>query len=584
MQNYTEKFNLMPKLIYLHIMADQQDTSHSTTSPYKRIIPDIEDWPIHIISKNREQVIKSVVEETLQNIINKNATEKDVHNELAKAIYLEKIRVERPWKTDPPDDKKFWTEVKNKLVEFESHPDGNIEAEKEILRRIITRYVTEIVGNFNKGTYQFSERFVPFAFNRLLNASHSRAFVRLFGNKKDLLKSIHVIGEIDQLRNLAKDGIVVVVPTHTSNIDSITVGWGISAIGLPACFYGAGLNLFSVRFLAYFMNRLGAYRVDRRKKNAVYLEALKTYSTQTIYQGGHSLFFPGGTRSRSNMVETQLKLGLLGTALEAQRRQIINTNGEGFKKVYVVPVTLNYGFVLEAPELIDEHLRNVGKERYFVPSDKYSSSYKILKFLYRFITADADFTIAFGRCMDIFGNPVDDNGNSLDQNGNVIDIRDYFKSKGELKYDTQRDAVYTKMLSEGIVKAFKRNNVALPEHVIAYAAFKLFQQKHHTSDLYSVLRMPEEFRELSKDELREAVRKVVKELTKLEHKEEIRVDPIVKAEDTDELIDYAVKKLGVYHAKRPLLKTKKGMIKCQDMKLLLFYHNRLEGYGLEKHV
>lgn len=566
-------------------MAEQQDSTQSATSPYKRIIPNIEDWPIYRISKNREQVIHGVVEETLQNIINKNATEKDVHNELAKAIYLEKIRVERPWKTDPPDDKKFWTEVKNKLVEFESAPDGQIEAEKEILRKIITRYVTEIVGNFDKGTYQFSERFVPFAFNRLLNASHSRAFIRLFGNKKDLLKSIHVIGEIEQLRNLAKDGIVVVVPTHTSNIDSITVGWGISAIGLPACFYGAGLNLFSVRFLAYFMNRLGAYRVDRRKKNAIYLEALKTYSTQTIYQGGHSLFFPGGTRSRSNVVESQLKLGLLGTALEAQRRQILDTNGNGFKKVYVVPVTLNYGFVLEAPELIDEHLRNVGKERYFVPSDKYSSSYKILKFLYRFVTADADFTIAFGRCMDIFGNPVDDNGNSLDQNGNHIDIRDYFKSHGELKHDTQRDAVYTKMLSESIVKAFKRNNVALPEHVIAYAAFKLFQSKHHTSDLYSVLRMPEEFRELTHEELKTSVRKVVKELTKLEHKEEIRVDPIVKAEDLDEVIDYAIKKLGVYHAKRPLLKNKKnGMIKCQDMKLLLFYHNRLEGYGLEKHV
>lgn len=566
-------------------MAEQQDSTQSATSPYKRIIPNIEDWPIYRISKNREQVIHGVVEETLQNIINKNATEKDVHNELAKAIYLEKIRVERPWKTDPPDDKKFWTEVKNKLVEFESAPDGQIEAEKEILRKIITRYVTEIVGNFDKGTYQFSERFVPFAFNRLLNASHSRAFIRLFGNKKDLLKSIHVIGEIEQLRNLAKDGIVVVVPTHTSNIDSITVGWGISAIGLPACFYGAGLNLFSVRFLAYFMNRLGAYRVDRRKKNAIYLEALKTYSTQTIYQGGHSLFFPGGTRSRSNVVESQLKLGLLGTALEAQRRQILDTNGNGFKKVYVVPVTLNYGFVLEAPELIDEHLRNVGKERYFVPSDKYSSSYKILKFLYRFVTADADFTIAFGRCMDIFGNPVDDNGNSLDQNGNHIDIRDYFKSHGELKHDTQRDAVYTKMLSESIVKAFKRNSVALPEHVIAYAAFKLFQSKHHTSDLYSVLRMPEEFRELTHEELKTAVRKVVKELTKLEHKEEIRVDPIVKAEDLDEVIDYAIKKLGVYHAKRPLLKNKKnGMIKCQDMKLLLFYHNRLEGYGLEKHV
>lgn len=571
-------------LLYLHIMADQQDTSKRTTSPYKRIIPNIEDWPIHRISKNREQVILDVVEETLQNILKKNATEKDVHNELAKAVYLEKIRVERPWKTDPDDDKAFWTDVKNQLVKLESHPDGKIDKEIEILRAIITRYVTEIVGNFNKKTYDFSERFVPFAFNRLLNASHSRAFTRLFGNKKDLLKSIHLIGEIDQLRNLAKDGIIVVVPTHTSNIDSITVGWGISAIGLPACFYGAGLNLFSVKFLAYFMNRLGAYRVDRRKKNSVYLEALKTYSTQTIAQGGHSLFFPGGTRSRNNVVESQLKLGLLGTALEAQRRQIIENKGENFKKVYVVPVTLNYGFVLEAPELIDEYLKNVGKERYFVPSDKYSSSYKILKFLYRFITADADFTIAFGRCMDIFGNQVDDAGNSVDHNGNKINITDYFKSKGELKYDTQRDAVYTKMLSEGIVTAFKKNNVALPEHVIAYSAFKLFQQKHHSSDLYSVLRMPEEFRELTKEELKIMVQKVVKQLTKLEHKGEIRVDPIVSAEDTDELIEYAIKKLGVYHTKRPLLKTKKGLIKCQDMKLLLFYHNRLEGYEIEKHV
>lgn len=564
-------------------MADQH-TQGSPSRPYPWILPDIEDWPIYKISKDRNLLIEQVIDETLENVMKKNPTEKDVHNELAKAVYLEKIRVERPWKTDAPDEKTFWNGVKNALVRLESHADNKTDEEKAILRTIIHRYVHEIVGNFNKGTYNFAERFVPFAFNRLLNASHSRAFIRLFGNKKDLLKSVHLVGEIDQVRNLAKDGIIVVVPTHSSNIDSITVGWGISAIGLPAMFYGAGLNLFSVRFLAYFMNRLGAYRVDRRKKNAVYLEALKSFSTQVIAKGGHSLFFPGGTRSRSNVVESQLKLGLLGTALEAQRRLILENNGEQFKKVYVVPVTLNYGFVLEAKELIDEHLKNVGKERYFVPSDKYSSSYKILKFMYRFFTADTDFTIAFGKCMDIFGNPVDDNGNSLDNHGNVIDIRDYFRSHGALTNDTQRDSVYTKMLSEAIVVAFKKNNVALPEHVLAYAAFKLFQKKHHNSDLYSVLRMAEEFRELERDELRTAMQSLVKELGKLAAKGEIRVDPIVLAEDIDELINYAASKLGVYHPKRPLLRTKKGTIKCQDMKLLLFYHNRLEGYGLEKHV
>ncbi len=565
-------------------MPEQKEVQQNLLKPYKRIIPDIDEWPIARISRERDRVVKEVVEETLEVIMAKNPTEKDIQNELAKAVYLEKIRVDRPWKTDAPDDKTFWNGVKNKLVTLESHPDHTIEEEKQILREILTRYVKEIVGNFSKGTYNFSERFVPFAFNRLLNASHSRAFRRLFNNKKDLLKSIHLVGEIDQLRHLAKDGIIVMVPTHTSNIDSITVGWGISAIGLPAFFYGAGLNLFSVRFLAFFMNRLGAFRVDRRKKNAIYLEALKTYSTQVITQGGHSLFFPGGTRSRSNMVETQLKLGLLGTALEAQRRLILQTNGENFKKIYVVPVTLNYGFVLEAPELIDEHLKNVGKERYFVPSDKSSSSSKIIKFILKFFSADSDFTIAFGRCMDIFGNPVDDNGNSLDNNGNTIDIRDYFKSKGQLSHDTQRDAVYTKMLSEGILKAFKKNNVALPEHVVAYTAFKMFQANHHNSDLYSVLRMPEEFRSLPFEEFKSAVRKLVKELAKLESKGEIRVDPVVLYGDMDEMIDYGIKKLGVYHSKRPLVKTKKGMVKCQNMKILLFYHNRLEGYGLEKHV
>ena len=565
-------------------MGNDQEKQQSPSRPYPWILPSIEDWPIYKISQERDLLIEQVIDETLDHILKKNPTEKDIQVELAKAVYLEKIRVERPWKTDAPDEKTFWNSVKNALVRLESHADNKIDEEKAILRRIIHRYAHEIVGNFNKGTYQFAERFVPFAFNRLLNASHSRAFIRLFGNKKDLLKSVHLVGEIDQVRALAQKGTIVVVPTHSSNIDSITVGWGISAIGLPAMFYGAGLNLFSVRFLAYFMNRLGAYRVDRRKKNAIYLEALKTFSTQVIAKGGHSLFFPGGTRSRSNVVESQLKLGLLGTALEAQRRLILEAQEKPFTKIFVVPVTMNYGFVLEAKELIDEHLKNVGKERYFVPSDKYSSSYKILKFMYRFFTADADFTIAYGKCMDIFGNPVDMEGNSYDNNGNVIDIRDYFRSHGQLTNDNQRDSVYTKMLSEAIVVAFKKNTVALPENVVAFAAFKIFQKKHHNSDLYSVLRMAEEFRELDRAELREGVKSLIKELQRLQNKEEIRVDPIVLAEDLDTLIDYAIKKLGVYHPKRPLIKMRNGNIKCQDMKLLLFYQNRLEGYGLEKHV
>jgi len=563
-------------------MSDSKN--NGIPQPYKRIVQDIDEWPIAKISRNKVAVSEEIVEETLQHILAKNKTEQDIHNELAKAVYLEKIRLNsKAWKTDPTDDKTFWNGVKNKLVELEAHADRKVDEETELLREIIARYVKEITGNFSKRTYNFAERFVPFAFNRLLNASNSRAFRKIIGNKKSLLKSINLVGEIDQVRHLSKDGIMIAVPTHSSNIDSITVGWGISAIGLPSFFYGAGLNLFSVRFLAYFMNRLGAYKVDRRKKNAIYLEALKVYSTYVIMHGGHSLFFPGGTRSRSGHIESQLKLGLLGTALDAQRRIIIESGGVNFKKVFVVPVTLNYGFVLEAPALIDEYLRNVGKERYYVPGDKYSSSYKLIKFMFRFFTADADFTIAFGKCMDIFGNAVDEQGNSVDNNGQPIDIRDYFKSKGELKYDTQRDSVYTKMLSESIVDAFQKNNVVMPEHLVAYAAFKLFQKKNPQDDMYSILRIPEEFRELNFMELKTAVEQLQKAVIKLVAAEKIRMDPMIEAE-VEEIVRYGVKKLGIYHPKKPLKFLKNGNVKCQDMKVLLFYHNRLEGYGLEKHV
>lgn len=559
------------------------------TEKANNIFPDIEpdynNWPIVKISRNRKTIIEEIVNQTLHAIVQKNPSENDIQDVLAKAVYLEKSRISgRVWPTDPKDDPQFWSSVKSRLVELEQSKDNRIEEESEVLKTIIRRYAEEISGRFDIRTYRLAQRLVPFAFNRLLNSTRSKEFIRLFGNQKGLLKRINLVGETDQLRELAKKGTIIMVPTHLSNIDSITIGWAISASGLPPFLYGAGLNLFSVKLLAFFMNRLGAYKVDRRKKNSVYLETLKQYSTNVIAKGGHSLFFPGGTRSRSGEVESQLKLGLLGTALEAQRINIIESNNGDFKKVFIAPVTLNYSFVLEAPELIDEHLRNVGKERYFIQSDKYSSSYKILKFLFKFFTASADFTIAFGKCMDIFGNPVDDDGNSLDNAGNIIDIRDYYKSDGTLATDLQRDAEYARMLSEKIVLAFKANNVAMAGHIVAFAAFQILQKKHTTSDLYSVLRMADEFRVIEKHELLKNVANLQKELLKMEKKGKIRMGPISHAKP-EEVLQYGVKNLGIYHTKKPLIFDKKtGNIKCTNMKLLLYYHNHLSGYSLEKYV
>ena len=88
---------------------------------------------------------------------------------------------------------------------------------------------------------------------------------------------------------------------------SIVLGYALMREGLPPVSYGAGKNLFTNPIISFFMHNLGAYRLDRRIKAGLYKDALKSYSTVLLERGYHSLFFPGGTRSRSGMIEQHLK-------------------------------------------------------------------------------------------------------------------------------------------------------------------------------------------------------------------------------------------------------------------------------------
>ena len=149
-------------------------------------------------------------------------------------------------------------------------------------------------------------------------------------------------------------------------------------MGLPPVLYGAGLNLFSNPLLSFFMGNLGAYTVDRRKKNALYKEVLKEYATVTLENGYDNLFFPGGTRSRSGGVEQKLKLGLLGCGINAYLNNLRAGKPEG--KIFVVPCTLNYHLVLEGETLIEDHLKDVGKSRYIIVDDEFSKPRRIAAF------------------------------------------------------------------------------------------------------------------------------------------------------------------------------------------------------------
>ena len=520
-----------------------------------------------------------VQEFTVQRLLENNT--QDVTDMLSKTVFQERARIkEEPWKVDPPNERQFWRRIRKRLIEhsLDAADEEATQNNQEILRLIVNRYTEEIVGTFRISTFLFARRFLTLFFTRLLNTAAGGS---IFGSKYRLQDRLLVTGRTEAVRGLFSKGTVVVVPTHFSNLDSILIGFAMDSFaGLPSFSYGAGLNLYNTGYTAYFMNRLGAYRVDRRKKNPIYLETLKSMSNLSIQRGTNSLFFPGGTRSRSGALETKLKMGLLGTVVEAQRA--LYEKGEN-TKIFVVPAILGYHFVLEAPFLVEQYLRQVGKERYIKSQDAFYSVPQLLKFTWQFFSQSSDITLSFGQPMDVLGNPVDIEGMSYDQHGNPIDVREYFLGGDGLNEDLQRESEYTKILADRIVERYHKDNLVLSSHLVAFVAFQLLKRQNHRLDLYGILRLPVDEYIFNAEALTDVVAQLQQLLMELHSDGNIQLSDIMYAEP-EEIIRHGIKHLGAYHVDKPLRYNKAGDIVSDSFNLLFFYHNRLSTYGWEHHI
>jgi glycerol-3-phosphate O-acyltransferase len=547
---------------------------------FPHVIPDIEQWPIYKLLDDRKNLIEEIDEYTFQRLLKLHG--EDLEDTIAKAVYMERIRMkEEPWKVDPPQDRVFWRKISKKLF---GKPDEMLSDEEkkakneELLRRIIHRYSDEIVGTFRIPTFLFARKFLTVLFNRLLNTAAGRNMKRIFGTKYKVYERLLTKGEVEKLRTLMTKGTVVVVPTHSSNLDSMLIGYAMDTIvGVPSFSYGAGLNLYNTGYTAYFMNRLGAYRVDRRKKNPIYLETLKAMSNLSIQHKTNSLFFPGGTRSRSGALESKLKMGLLGTAVEAQRTNYQKGTDE---KVFIVPLVLSYHFVLEAKYLIEQHLSYIGKERYMRSKDDFYSLRKILKFGWTFFSQPSEITLSFGKPLDVMGNFVDEDGNSFDRFGQPVNLKEYFIGEGQVNENLQRESEYTIMLAERLVERYHKENIVLTSHIVAYAAFNILRRVYSHLDLFGVLRLPPDDFVFPMELMLDIVAQTKQILIAMNKAGKIKLSNQVYFEPK-ELLEDGVRNLGVYHIEKPLI-FEDGNLVSQDFKLLFFYHNRLDNYKLNK--
>ncbi|MBP6446428.1 MAG: 1-acyl-sn-glycerol-3-phosphate acyltransferase [Saprospiraceae bacterium] len=542
---------------------------------HSHIIPDINQWPVAQLSKYRQEFISELNNYVLEQILETHKN--NLYDLISKTIYMENQRIKlSPWKVDPPDEKEYWKSISADLENTTIRED-RYDAEIELIKRIINRFDEEIVGNFKPGAFKFSRIFLTSFFKRIFNKYFGTGQWR-WGSKKHLQEKIRLRGNIELIRGLFNKGTVVMMPTHYSNLDSIMIGYGIdSNVGLPSFSYGAGLNLFNVEIVGYFINRLGAFKVDRRKKNPIYLECLKSMASYSIIKGVNCLFFPGGTRSRSGAIEDKLKLGLISSSIEAQR---LHLEQERDNKIFVVPLSVGYHFVLEASQLIEQHLQIIGKEKYKRARTTGMSFKTIIRFLKDLYTRSSEVYMSFGDPMDVFGNKVDKDGNSFDKFGNKVNMGDYFTFAGELSTNRQREGVYAKYLGENLVDSYRKFNVILSSNVVSFVAFHTFYKEYKPTDLFQFLNLKTSQYEVSYDLFFENAVLVIDHIKSLAKKEILLLSD-ESWHNEEKLIREGFEKLGIYHTSDILKKTSNGHLLCKNVRLLYFYQNRLIDYGLE---
>jgi len=482
-------------------------------------------------------------------------------------------------KADPHDedtiaDQQFYAEIRRQL------PRVSESEQLRLLERIVHRYASEIAGNFSPAVYKLAAKVGPPMLSALLTGLSPR---RLFDREAipRLDKHVLIEGEFTHLARLRERGTLIVTPTHSSNLDSLIIGFAVHALGLPPLTYGAGLNLFRNPIVGKFMYNLGAYTVDRLKRDPLYKQTLKTYCTVSLEFDQDNLFFPGGTRSRSGSIERQLKKGLLGCSVGAYRGNLVHRRER--PDIYVVPCTISYPLVLEASTLIEDWLAEAGKSRYIIVDDEFSRWERWVDFLRGMFALDLKIHVRFGKALDPFGNAVDDEGNSLDPRGRRIDPRGYLEVDGELDEDPVRDAEYTRSLERAILREYDRENVIHPTHVLAFATFECLRRRRPELDLYRLLGSIGPEQSISLTEVEDELEAMLAELDERSRSDRIRLSGVVgeaaTGREVSTIVRAALRSFGTYHT-RAVVERRGIRLHVLDSKLLFYYRNRLDGYGL----
>lgn len=444
------------------------------------------------------------------------------------------------------------------------------------LDSLTSAMAADVAGNFDPRVYEMARHMAPRVVTAVMQPRKLPSALLSSDGNVVLRSMLSIEGSVPLLRRLENHATLVYVPTHSSNLDSVVLGQALVVSDLSPVMYGAGKNLFTNPIMSFFMHNLGAYRLDRRVRTNLYKDVLKTYARETIRRGYHGLFFPGGTRSRSNLIESRLKLGLAGAAVEAFAERRVAGD---LRPIVFVPTTINYALVLEAETLVEDWLIEEGKSRYIIDDDEFSRVDRWVDFFRKLVGLRAACVIRFGEPLDPFGNSVDERGNSIGPSGRLVDPGTYVSTRGKPTIDHARDAAYTRDLGDRLAAIYPRETVLMPTHLVAHVLFRRLVSETPGLDLFARLRLRNEIR-IRHDELAHDVGQTRDRLADLVSRGLVHATDEVLKEKPAVLVERVLEIWSGYH--RRVAARGDGMdVVIDDPSLLLYYQNRVVPFATE---
>jgi glycerol-3-phosphate O-acyltransferase len=159
---------------------------------------------------------------------------------------------------------------------------------------------------------------------------------------------------LDRVRQAAKDGTLVLLPSHKSHVDYIILSRVFHRANMPIPLVAAGDNL-SFFPLGPVLRRAGAFFIRRSfKGDRLYGAVVDAYMRRLLKDGWPLEFFLEGGRSRTGKLLPP-KLGLLSIVVDAVLGAEAQGPGESAgRKVWFCPISIGYERLVEEKSYVHE--------------------------------------------------------------------------------------------------------------------------------------------------------------------------------------------------------------------------------------